>query len=237
MQQRKPIIGVSSSFSGKPDAEQVTINQNYLEAVRHAGGIPLILPVDASEEELSLLISRCDGMVLTGGADIDPRLYGEEILNDSVSLAPVRDRGEKRLCALAEARGIPLLGICRGVQYLNVYYGGDLYQDIPSQLQTDISHRQTEPRFSFSHDVKVLPGTPLHNLVGKDRMRANSFHHQSVKDLGQGLSVMALSDDGIIEALFLEGSQYLRAYQWHPERLFDISEDNRAILEEFIRAC
>lgn len=237
MQQRKPIIGVSSSFSGKPEAEQVTINQNYLEAVRHAGGVPLILPVDASEEELSLLISRCDGMVLTGGADIDPRLYGEEILNDSVSLAPVRDRGEKRLCALAEARGIPLLGICRGVQYLNVYYGGDLYQDIPSQLQTEVAHRMAEPYRRTCHRCLLEAGSPLRELLQTDEIAVNSHHHQAVRRVAPGFEVMARCDDGVIEAIWKPGHKFLWGLQWHPEKIWDMDEPSARIFQAFVDAC
>lgn len=237
MTEKKPIIGVSSSYSGKENEEQITINQNYLESVRHAGGIPLLLPVDASEEELRLLVQGCDGMILTGGADIDPRLYGEEILNDSVTLAPVRDRGEKILCALAEERGFPLLGICRGVQYLNFYYGGDLYQDIPTQLQTEVKHRMEPPYRRTCHRCLLEAGSPLRDLLQTEEISVNSHHHQAIRKVAPGFRVMARCDDGVIEAIWKPDHKFLWGLQWHPEKIWDIDETSARILRAFIDAC
>lgn len=237
MTDRKAIIGISSSYSGKENQEQVTINQNYLEAVRHAGGIPLILPVDASEEELELLVRMCDGMILTGGPDIDPRLYGETILNDSVTLAPTRDRGEKILCALAEARGIPLLGICRGVQYLNVYYGGDLYQDIPTQLETEVAHRMAQPYRRTCHRCLLEAGSPIAQLLGTEEISVNSHHHQAVRKVAPGFEIMARCDDGVIEAIWKPDHKFLWGLQWHPEKIWDIDEPSARIFRAFIGAC
>ena len=237
MIKNRPIIGVSSSYSGTENQEQVSINQNYLEAVRHAGGIPLILPVDASGEELELLVRMCDGMILTGGADIDPRLYGEEILNDSVSLSPIRDRGEKILCALAEARGFPLLCICRGVQYLNVYYGGDLYQDIPTQLETQVAHRMAAPYRRTCHRCLLEAGSPLRELLGTDEIPVNSHHHQAVRKVAPGFEIMARCDDGIIEAIRKPDHKFLWGLQWHPEKIWDIDEPSARIFRAFVEAC
>lgn len=237
MTEKKPVIGVSSSFSGKEYAELVSINQNYLEAVRHAGGIPLVIPVDASEAEMAFLLDQCDGMVLTGGADIDPRLYGEEILNDSVSISPVRDRGEKILCALAEKRGFPMLCICRGVQYLNVYYGGDLYQDIPAQLETDIAHRMAEPYRRTCHRCLLEVGSPLRDLLGADEISVNSHHHQAIRKVAPGFEIMARCDDGIIEAIWKPDHKFLWGLQWHPEKIWDMDVPSARIFRAFMDAC
>jgi len=237
MTEEKPVIGVSSSFSGKEYAETVTINQSYLEAVRQAGGIPLVIPVDASEEEMAFLLDQCDGMVLTGGVDIDPRLYGEEILNDSVSIAPVRDRGEKILCALAEERGFPILGICRGVQYLNVYYGGDLYQDIPTQRETEIAHRMAEPHRRTCHRCLLEADSPLRDLLGTDEIYVNRHHDQAVRKVAPGFRVMARCDDGIIEAIWKPDHKFLWGLQWHPEKIWDMDEPSARIFRAFVDAC
>jgi len=230
----KPVIGMLAEV----DDDRVSrMLYPYAKVIEESGGLPVLLPYVNDPEALARFVALCDGFCFTGGADMHPSYYREEMLPVCGTVYPCRDTLEMEVFPLAFSSQKPILGICRGAQIINVALGGTLYQDIPTQLQTDISHRQTEPRFSFSHDVKVLPGTPLHNLVGKDRIRANSFHHQAVKDLGQGLSVMALADDGVIEAMYLEGTQYLRAYQWHPERLFDVSDENRAIFDDFIRAC
>ncbi len=123
------------------------------------------------------------------------------------------------------------------MQLINVALGGTLYQDIPSELETSVLHRQTEPKFSTSHEVKIAIGPPLHSLVSEDRMSANSFHHQCVKELAKDLQPMAFADDGIIEAVYFKGERYIRAYQWHPERLYDKDPQNRKIFEDFIEAC
>lgn len=112
--------------------------------------------------------------------------------------------------------------------------GGTLYQDIPSEIKTTLPHRQTEPKDAPSHEVQLLDGAPLKALTGKNRIPANSFHHQAIKRLGEGLRVMAVADDGVIEAVYHTGDRYLRAYQWHPERLYDSDEDNRLLFDDFI---
>ena len=237
MLQKKPVIGVTTSFSAKEHDELIMLNQNYLESVRHAGGIPLILPVDASEEEMAFLIEKCDGMVLIGGADIDPHLYGEEILNESVSISPVRDRGEKILLSLAEARGFPLLCICRGIQYLNVYHGGSLYQDIPTQLETEVAHRMSPPHRRTCHRCLLVEGSPLRELLGTEEISVNSHHHQSVKALAPGFEVMARCDDGVIEAIWKPDHKFLWGIQWHPEKIWDIDENSARIIRAFVDAC
>ena len=127
--------------------------------------------------------------------------------------------GNKRDVIKKAVNGQPIMGICRGCQLINVAMDGTLYQDIPSELNTNILHKQTEPKNQPSHSVTIKRGTPLFELIGNDKMTANSFHHQAVKQMGKDLKSMAVADDGIIETLYCESEQYIRAYQWHPERL------------------
>ena len=134
-------------------------------------------------------------------------------------------------------KGKPLLGICRGAQLINVALGGSLYQDIPSEYKTEIAHRQGEEKMEYSHSVTVLENTPLAALVGEGELPANSFHHQAAKRLGNGLLPMAYAADGIVEAMYFPAHTYLRAYQWHPERLCERDEKNKALFSEFITAC
>jgi putative glutamine amidotransferase len=176
-------------------------------------------------------------MILTGGPDIDPRLYGEEILNDSVTLAPVRDRGEKILCALAEARGFPVMGICRGMQYLNFYYGGDLYQDIPTQLETEVKHRMEPPYRRTSHRCLLAENSPLRQLLGTDEISVNSHHHQAVRKAAPGFEIMARCDDGVIEAIRRPEHKFFWGIQWHPEKIFDIDANSAKIFAAFVEAC
>ncbi|MBQ3003645.1 MAG: gamma-glutamyl-gamma-aminobutyrate hydrolase family protein [Clostridia bacterium] len=230
----KPIIGIVTDI----DNNLVTaVPDAYNHAIEQAGGTPIVLPYVRDEKTLAHFVALCDGFLFSGGADIDPRRYGEEVKETCGGIEPYRDEMEFLLFQKALNASKPILAICRGIQLVNAALGGTLYQDIPSEVHTEIAHRQTEPKFSPSHEVNVLADTPLHGLVHTDRIRANSFHHQAIKTLANGLKVMATADDGIIEAVWAPDHRYLRAYQWHPERLFEIDESNRKIFKDFIGAC
>jgi len=229
-----PIIGLTAVVDGE---KKSSLLSTYAEAINNSGGLALILPYTDSEEALSGYVSLCDGFLFTGGVDVDPVIYGEERLAECGEIQRYRDEYELRLLPLVLEARKPSMFICRGAQVLNVALGGTLYQDIPSQYETDIPHRQREPRSEPSHEVEIMKGTPLYELVGRCRMTANSFHHQAIKKVGEGLSVMARADDGIIEALYGCGDTYIRAYQWHPERLATISNDNNILFVDFINAA
>lgn len=230
----KPIIGILAEVDDDQDSK---MKHSYAKAVEEAGGLPILLPYVEEPDTVSDYVQLCDGFLFSGGADIHPSHYEEDLLPCCGNIFKYRDDLEFRVFTQAFISKKPILGICRGAQIINVALGGTLYQDIPSQYKTEILHRQSEPVYAFSHEVKVIPETPLHHLVKKERIRANSFHHQSVKDLGKGLTVMALADDGIVEAMYFQGEQYLRAYQWHPERLVEADSDNYKLLKDFIDAC
>ena len=131
----------------------------------------------------------------------------------------------------------PVLAICRGMQLVNVAFGGTLYQDLDSERPSNMLHRDKAQKYELSHEVQILENTPLSTIVKMPRMQANSFHHQAVKRLGTGLEVMAVADDGVIEAVYAPGKTFLRGYQWHPERLAEKDKQNALIFEEFIEAC
>ena len=229
----RPIIGITAVVE---DDKKTSLLSTYAEAVNNAGGIGVILPYTGKDEELSEYAQLCDGFLFSGGCDIDPCHFGEEILPQCGTIQKYRDEYELRLFEIVKKKKKPLLFICRGAQVLNVAMGGTLYQDIPSQYKTDIPHRQPQPKTEPSHEVNIVKGTPLHALTGVERMSANSFHHQAVKDVAEGLKVMATADDGIIEALYGTGEIYMRAYQWHPERLADKEKNNALIFTDFINA-
>lgn len=237
MHQNKPVIGLCSSYERETGSEKIFLMENYLDSIRHFGGIPVVIPATAGEVEQSMLLDLCDGLVLTGGNDLDPALYGEAILNDTVEPAPERDVGEYRLCDLALARGMPILGICRGIQVLNVYFGGTLYQDLPAQTDSRTEHRMAEPYHRTCHDCIVTKDTPLWELLGETTIFVNSHHHQAVKDLAPGLEVMGKSSDGIVEALRKPDERFLWAVQWHPERIWDIEASSAKLFQAFLEAC
>jgi putative glutamine amidotransferase len=230
-----PIIGIIASAK---DVDDLTSTTTYPKAIEQAGGVPVVLPCGENFEIYDRFIDLCDGFLFTGGCDIHPARYGEEVLPECGNIQDHRDTIELAFFERAIQTNKPMIAICRGIQLINVGLGGTLYQDLPSQTKTALLHSQTEGRFEPSHSVSVLENTPLAAMTGgKTRMLANSFHHQAIKDLGRGLEVMARADDGIIEAVYLPSKPYFRAYQWHPERLWQIDEDNLAIFTEFVKAC
>ncbi len=230
----KPIIGILAEV----DRERVTrVWNTYIRAIENSGGIPIMLPYVEGDDAIRRFADMCDGFCFTGGVDVNPERYGESVKPECGEIQYERDELEFRVLDKIVGTSKPILAVCRGAQLINVYFGGSLYQDIPSEIETEILHNQAEPRFSPSHSVELIPGTPLAALIGKRRMIANSFHHQAIRELGRGLRVMATASDGIIEGVYSDNPQYVRAYQWHPERLHGQDGDNTLIFDDFIKAC
>ncbi|MBQ8814826.1 MAG: gamma-glutamyl-gamma-aminobutyrate hydrolase family protein [Lachnospiraceae bacterium] len=237
MRNHKPIIGLTSSYEKTDKADYVFSNHSYLNSIRRFGGIPLIIPTEGEDDELEVLVGLCDGILLSGGDDIDPALYGEEALNDTLQLTPVRDAVERKVCDLAVKRELPMFGICRGVQMMNVYFGGSLYQDIPAQIETDIKHRMDPPAHRTCHQCIIEKDTPLYELIGREEIGVNSHHHQAVKSVAPGFTVMGRAEDGIVEAIYDPSRPFVWGVQWHPERIWDIEDSSAKLFEAFIEAC
>lgn len=233
----KPVIGLTSSFEAIPEADKIFLPHAYFDAVRHFGGIPMMIPVHATEEEQLFLLNQCDGLILTGGNDIDPKHYGESIWNDTVEPAPERDAAEWKICGMALERNIPILGICRGFQLLNVFFGGSLYQDLPTQYTSDIGHRMEKPDIRTCHDCVVNQDSPMYHWVQEAVIGVNSHHHQAVKSLAPGLVAMATARDGLVEAFYRPEHLFCCGVQWHPEKIWQIAPSSGRIFEAFIAAC
>jgi putative glutamine amidotransferase len=200
-----PLVGISCS---RTHVGTDQLSPNYSQAVLKAGGVPVILPTISTSEQARELLSRVDGIIFSGGVDINPAWYGEEVWNETVEVDPVRDRSDSLLARAALESGKPVLAICRGEQLMNVMLGGSLYQDIPTQLPDAHVHR------SIRHKMGIMEGSFLAQLFGTDSLEVNSFHHQAVKDLAPGLTLSACSDDGIVEAY---ENEQIWAVQFHPE--------------------
>lgn len=228
----RPIIGILAEIDNEFSTR---VQKPYISAIEKSGGLPILLPYVTDDETIESFISICDGFFFTGGADIDPQRYGEKAKATCGEIQVNRDELEFKVFQKVINTSKPIIAICRGAQLVNAALGGTLYQDIPSEIDTQILHRQIEPKFSPSHDVQVIANTPLYEIVGTDRIKGNSFHHQAIKTLGYGLEIMAVADDGIIEAVYSKGKQYLRAYQWHPERLRESDKHNRLIFDDFLK--
>ena len=218
------------------DDRKISLLYDYVSAIEEAGGIPIIIPYSENEETLNAYVDLCDGFCFTGGVDIEPRRFGEDTKDTCGKIQLYRDKLELMIFDIIFKNKKPILGICRGAQLINVALGGTLYQDIPTELETNISHRQAESKYCHSHEINIHTGTPYYELVGNERILANSFHHQSVKTLGEGLKVMATADDSVIEAMYYEGDIYIRAYQWHPERLSHNDDNHKCIFIDFMNA-
>ena len=191
--------------------------EDYVTSLEQAGARVRLLT--AAADPLPAALEGCDGLLLTGGVDVDPRAYGEAP-HPTVQLDAARDDYELALATLAIARDLPLLAICRGVQVLNVAAGGTLIQDLPSQHPSDTPHSIVEPRNAIAHDVAITPGTCLAMLLGAPAMAVNSRHHQAVKDAAPGFVVSAVSPDGVVEAIERPASAFCVGVQWHPENFW-----------------
>lgn len=210
----RPVIGITGNFS----EGNLSLGPGYYTSVLEAGAVPLVIPPFDNEEALLNLLDRVDGLLLSGGADLNPLYLNEEPIRELHGVNPCRDRQEWLLTRLAANRQLPLLGICRGIQVMNAALGGTLYQDIYSQREGNcLKHSQDMPRECASHSVTLEPDSRLAAIMGTSRLYVNSFHHQAVKDPAPGFRVTALSPDGVVEAI--ESTEYksMLGVQWHPE--------------------
>ncbi|MBI5948136.1 MAG: gamma-glutamyl-gamma-aminobutyrate hydrolase family protein [Chloroflexi bacterium] len=235
-----PLIGVTtgSSPASATAPERAQVNAAYLHAVQQAGGVPVLLPPQLRPAQLLDLLQALDGIVLTGGGDISPALYGEEPHPATEFVSEQRDSLEIACLRYALEQDLPLLCICRGMQVLNVALGGSLVQDIPSQVQGAILHRQAGSRSEPTHAVWLKQGSRTAELLGTITPMVNALHHQAVNALGQGLEAVGQAPDGVVEAIEMPGREaFLVAVQWHPEEMVGSSEEARRIFEGLVAAA
>ena len=231
----RPLVGITIGYSSQ-NREVFTLRDDYVRAVEKAGGLPVVL-APGRPEDAALLLSKLDGVLLTGGADVDPGLYGEEAHETVRRVIPERDAFELALCREALRQDHALLAICRGHQVLNVATGGTLVQDIPSQVAGARDHDPDRERWETAHEVRILPRTRLREILGVETIAVNSFHHQAVRELGQGLVVAAASTvDGVIEGIEAPDRRLAVGVQWHPEAFWDRPRDFQPLFEALVKA-
>lgn len=235
---RRPVIGVVPLVDyGR---ESLWMLPGYLEGIEEAGGLPVTLPLTDDPSQLGQLLDLADGLLVTGGQDVGPDVYG---LTDPAArglvgeTSPERDRMEAALVPAALARDLPVLGICRGIQALNVLLGGTLWQDLPAQRPSAVEHHGHAPYDVPVHTVEVRAGTPLADLVGAGELAVNSYHHQAVRDVAPGLEPMAVAPDGVVEAVWRPASRFCWAVQWHPEFSHRVDAASRAIFSALVGAA
>jgi putative glutamine amidotransferase len=218
----KKIFGISTSVlpdsSGRGGSDVFGLYRDYVDAVFMAGGVPMLLPPVAGAEETKLQLQQVDVLIVSGGSDVNPLCYGEEPHPLLETVIFERDNYELALISLADQMGIPMLGICRGLQIINVAFGGTLHQDV-SLAKSFIQHRQVVKQYDPSHSVEISSPSMLYEIFAKTEIYANSYHHQAIKQLASGFSATAKSKDGIIEGIERRGVVPILAVQWHPEMM------------------
>lgn len=237
MSEKKPLIALTPYFN--IDKDEPYMRPAYLKAIRAAGGIPVILPLDLKEDDLSQLVASFDGFLFTGGPDVHPFLFGEETQAHCGNVCPRRDEMEFILLRLAMEASKPVLGICRGVQVLNIALGGDIYQDIPSQFHEEFPVAHTQPFYYDipSHTVKVLPDTRLADIAQCDSLKVNSMHHQAVRRVAPGLIASGYAPGGLVECIEKPDYPYFIGVQWHPEYLWENDGAAARLFASFVAAC
>ena len=231
---KKPIVGVMPLWDDEKDS--IWMLPGYMDGINRAGAIPVIFPFSEDMSELEQLMEVCDGFLFTGGHDVSPQLYHEKPLAGLVSCCEKRDVMETYVLRRAMEADKPVLGICRGIQFINAALGGTLYQDLPLQHPSETNHHGHAPYDRPVHDVKVDKGSPLYKYLKLENLPVNSYHHQAVKDMAKGLEVMAVAPDGIVEACYKPDQRFLWAVQWHPEFSYKTDESSRKIFSAFIGA-
>ena len=232
---KKPIIGLVPLFDD--EKESLWMLPGYMDGIVDAGGMPIMLPLTSDKAILKQLLDTVDGILMTGGHDVSPDIYGEEKLDDSVVCNEDRDSMEKELIGQALEKDIPILGICRGIQFLNAFLGGTLYQDLGKQHPSETEHHQKPPYDVPIHEAKIMQDSGLYRLLHEDVISVNSYHHQAVKDVAECLKVMAVSGDGLVEAVELPQKRFVWAVQWHPEFSYKNDKSSKLIFREFVKHC
>lgn len=245
--QQRPTIGISTqtlqAIDGIPAGlpTSVVMNQRYYEAVAAAGGAPVLIPLLDDIDALRATYDACDGILIPGGVDMDPATYGEAPHEKLGRIDPDRDRVELQLARWCIEDRKPLLGLCRGLQVINVAQGGTLFQDLAAQHEGSIRHDYF-PNYGFerdylSHEVAVTPSSRLRSLVDLDQLPVNSMHHQGVKQLGRGLVACAVASDGLVEGVEAPNGHWMIGVQWHPEVFESTDPHSRDLFRGFIQAA
>jgi putative glutamine amidotransferase len=233
------LVGVSGSID-QNDTRHFLMRDYFLALLR-AGATPVMLSPDIERSQAAQCARRLDGLLLAGGGDVEPALFGQQPIEQLGEVTPLRDRAELILIEEFLRLKKPILGICRGVQVMNVALGGSLYQDLPAQWKAEkgkeslLQHRQGEPYNTPCHSVRIEPGSLLWRITGQEELQVNSMHHQAVREMADGFSPCAFAPDGVAEAAEMKGTPFVLGVQWHPERLTD--DASRKIFSAFAAAC
>jgi putative glutamine amidotransferase len=234
----KPLIGIPTRTMQEETIVRYAGLATYTRAVDLAGGIPVLIPLNLSDDTLRALFDKLDGLLFQGGVDVHPREYGEPVEPFCGEIDPARDAVELQLLRWAFAENKPTLGICRGIQMMNVAAGGSLYQDIPAQLGSPIQHQHVKgnPYDFHAHPIEIEADSQLANALGTTRLEVNSLHHQALKQIAPGFRVVARAPDGVIEGIEATQARFALGVQFHPEWMLDDDPRMIGIFKAFIQA-
>ncbi len=232
----RPSIGLTTDYTDDPP-DNFVVNRPYVRCLEGVGAVVFIVG-PGRPDDAALILDRVDGVVLSGGWDIDPALFGEPRHPLLKRVIRERDDFEIALCLEALRRDVPVLAICRGMQVLNVALGGTLHQDVQAQVPGALDHAASSPRWQTTHEADLLPGSRLRAMLGRETLAVNSRHHQAVKSLGKGLVMSAVSPmDGIVEGIESRTHRFVAGVQWHPEDFYGRSLAFNPLFAELVRVC
>ncbi len=234
----KPLIGITTaSFTSDTGWEYNRAYVAVIQAVEEAGGLPILVPISINDEALREIYERLDAVLLPGGGDMRPNIYGAEMNPLTDNIDDARDHAEINVIRWAVDDDLPVFGICRGHQVVNVALGGTLIQDVPSEIGISIPHNITEPRNARAHEVTIDPGSRLASIIGATSIKVNSLHHQSVELTAPDACVTAYSPDGVVEALEMPHKKFVLSVQWHPEDLVQDDPAMKRLFRAFVEAA
>lgn len=236
---KTPLIGITTYRTDNPYGNPIlALGENYVQALSQAGSLPVMVPLGLPDNQLDALLTRLDGILFSGGGDMDPLIFGDEMTPKVNGVDPDRDRVEMQSVKTAVSEGVPFLGICRGLQVINVALGGTLYTHVEDQHPQALKHDfyPDWPRNHLPHTVQIAPESHLAAILGTTEPGVNSLHHQGVRDLAPGLQAMAYAPDGLIEAFEMPEHPFGLAVQWHPEWLQELAP-MRALFRAFVEVA
>ncbi len=231
----RPMIGIVPLWDSTKNSYWML--PDYMHAVERCGGVPVILPLTTDKAMIKQLASTFDGFLFSGGPDVHPSYFNEEILPGCGEICPARDSLEMMLFKEVLPLDKPILGICRGLQLINIALGGSIYQDLATQYDVKVAHKMEAPYNREAHKVTIASDSIFSTWIPCNELGVNSCHHQAIKDLAPGLVSCAISEDGLIEAIYMPSKKFLVATQWHPEMGLDADMYSENIFLAFIEAC
>ena len=231
----RPVIGLIPLYDD--EKESYWMLPGYMKVLEECKALPIMLPLTTDQAELKEAYALCDGLLLTGGHDVGPYVYGKEASEKCGISCKDRDIMESILLDMALSDDKPVFGICRGIQFMNAYLGGDLYQDLPTEYESTVEHHMEPPYDVAAHKVRIVENTILSEILREGTIEVNSYHHQAVKSPAKRAEVMAVSEDGLVEAISVKGQKFAVGVQWHPEFSYQVNENSVKLVQAFVDAC